>query len=625
MGRRQPEIGLSGKIRGVVAGAAALVCVLAMAGSSGIAQQAHADALDGAVTDQNCYYADAGAGPDASGLCWLDWTYFNIPMLDDMTQASLDAAPTQQFSLSIPGGYTMTYTVKYTPIYDGYPGNGTVAAHATYQLGDTINRGVEPMTLPTWVNSSGATVSTSSKGSAFGASQYTGIAGMPALYAPAPLLGTDDWPIKDKAGNPSSAGGDVLANYAGDPTAVVGLLPATGWTVTLSDITMTDAAGKPVTGWSLTAADAESTNQGESLTFASNSASPWQITNWIPPRYYAGVLPDTTGALFSSINVDACGGPNGWAPQGAGQHTYGNNFTYDAYLTANPDAKWGGVTSGASGSTQWLTCTGVPANIGSLMASTVSPTSLSVTAYEELENGAMGELSGEQAFALAVNTSQVVLTKDVAGRAAPGDQFGLSIADGPGTTLAAATTSGTDDSATTVPAGLTDPGPVTVLAGVPYTLSESDQAGASLSNYSQSWSCSNSTTPWDTGSTYTAFSNPNLPQAAAVNASISGGTLPIGTLPVTQMPDGATGTSEVGTPLTGDSIACTLTNTPLPPQPTGGETPSDPPTPPVSDPSPAANTGGSVITPAASGAVVAGLLILSGLALAVVRFGRKRA
>jgi uncharacterized repeat protein (TIGR01451 family) len=130
---------------------------------------------------------------------------------------------------------------------------------------------------------------------------------------------------------------------------------------------------------------------------------------------------------------------------------------------------------------------------------------------------------GLQAVAFAIVTSKITLTKAVVGRAQPSDSFDLSLTSPEGTLVGSAST-GSANSAST--------GALTVLPrsnGSSYTLSENPTPGSGtrMSDYSESWSCTNATT---TSSTV--------------------------------LPSGSS-TSVLVAPAAGDNITCTVTNTAL--------------------------------------------------------------
>jgi uncharacterized repeat protein (TIGR01451 family) len=131
---------------------------------------------------------------------------------------------------------------------------------------------------------------------------------------------------------------------------------------------------------------------------------------------------------------------------------------------------------------------------------------------------------GLQAVAFAMVTSKLTVGKAVVGRVKPTDSFDLTATSPEGTVIGSAST-GAGNTATT--------GPLTVLPrtnAAVYTLSEAGTAGSGtlMSDYSQSWSCTN----------------------AATDST-------------TPLPSGA-GTSVQVSPAPGDDITCTVTNTQLP-------------------------------------------------------------
>ncbi|WP_246127772.1 DUF11 domain-containing protein [Amycolatopsis rhizosphaerae] len=168
--------------------------------------------------------------------------------------------------------------------------------------------------------------------------------------------------------------------------------------------------------------------------------------------------------------------------------------------------------------TTTVSCTGTgPTQAGDTwgteIVQAVGATTFSQTLYENV---------GREAVAFAIQTSKLTLNKVVSGRVRGSDSFDLSVTSPEGTTVGSATT-GSAATATT--------GTLTVLPranGSSYVLGEAASAGSSLASYSQSWSCTNATT----GSTTTLPSGP--------------------------------GTVKAVSPLPGDDISCTVTNSPLP-------------------------------------------------------------
>jgi uncharacterized repeat protein (TIGR01451 family) len=159
-----------------------------------------------------------------------------------------------------------------------------------------------------------------------------------------------------------------------------------------------------------------------------------------------------------------------------------------------------------------VSCTGaVPTGAyGALLLNADTPTRISASI----------RAAGTEAVAFAIVTSKIELAKTVAGRVRPTDSFDLTARSPEGSTVGTATTGG-GTSATT--------GELTVLPrtlGASYTLSEAATpgSGALLSDYAQSWACTNNGSPIAGGS--------------GASASVS--------------------------PEPGDNIRCTLTNTQLP-------------------------------------------------------------
>ncbi|WP_460581021.1 DUF7507 domain-containing protein [Humibacter ginsengisoli] len=184
-----------------------------------------------------------------------------------------------------------------------------------------------------------------------------------------------------------------------------------------------------------------------------------------------------------------------------------------------PSATYPACTGGLTGvGTTSVICTGGPGGpsgaLGALALQADQPSQITVSTLDP---------AGAEDVAFAFVTSKLTLDKAVNGRISPSDSFDTSITSPDGTTLATATT-GTANTSTT--------GATTVLPSTagPFTLAEQPTTGTStlLSNYTQSWACTNATT----GSS-------------------------------TVLPAGG-GTSATLTPAPGDDITCTLTNTALP-------------------------------------------------------------
>lgn len=269
---------------------------LATAGLLALAPVASANAASPA----SCSFATAGTGTYAKSLCWFDMSAY------DPTVAT--TAGGQSFTASVPGGYTLSYTM-------------TVSGRA-----------IAAAALPTW---SGAYLGNNG--------HYTGVAGKPALYHTANGSGTT--------------------------------------TMTLSNITMTDRNGTVVTGYALVGADAESSDNGESITW-------------------------TSSAPINSLTANASG--NGLGNACAGGFT------------------GVGTTS--------VSCTGQSngTKTGTAILSSTHPSTFSQS---------MGDAtSGRQGVAFGVLISSVQLNKTVASGYS-GDSFGISVANG-STVLGSADTNG---------------------------------------------------------------------------------------------------------------------------------------------------------------------------------------
>lgn len=236
--------------------------------------------------------------------------------MTDYNAAQATSASGQDMAVTIPGGYTLSYTLKLS-------GNS-----------------VQPSALPTW---SGAFLGS--------AGHYSGVAGKPALY------------------QTSASGGTTTA--------------------TASNIALRDRNGALVTGYALVGSDAESTDQGESLTWTSSS-----------PISSLTKTPTDTGL------GNACGG-------------------------------------GFSGvGTTTVTCTG--SSTGKKTGTAI----LAATAPSTFTQKMVG--SGQQAFAFGVLVSKVQLSKAVVNRYS-GDSFAISIADSDSNNIASADTAA-GSSATAGPA-----------------------------------------------------------------------------------------------------------------------------------------------------------------------------
>ncbi len=295
-----------------------------------------------------CGYGSTGA--QAGALCWLDMSGYN--------QSLADGAAGQAMSVSLPGGYTISFTIRTGPFN-----------------GKTYNP-VAPTAFPTWSNAY------------LGNRAYIGTPGKPALYA---------------TGNGGAA------------------------TVTLSGISVKDAAGTTITGgYGFVTADAETTNASESLTFGSNVPLNAISTSTAQYPYCGGGL---TGLGTTTVT---CQGAN-------------NAGTSGAY--------------------------------GALVVQANAPSTISAS----MVNG------GKQGVAFALVVSQIQLTKTVVGRINPTDSFNISVTSPEGTVLGAAST-GTANTATT---GQLTVLPVTGGGAYTLSETATPGTPTVMANYTQSWSCTN--------------------------------------------------------------------------------------------------------------------------------------
>jgi prepilin-type N-terminal cleavage/methylation domain-containing protein len=159
-------------------------------------------------TQAGCGFASAGSGTYASTLCLVDFAALTGNNLLAAEQGCLE------MQVTLPGNDELYFCVGIT----GAP--------------------VAPATLPTYPE---AFLGNTSGGSPF----YTNIPGSPALY-------------QNCEGGNSSCGAD---NYNGDGRTIV----------TFSGITVVNSNNVPATGWEAVSADAETTDNGESISWTSNT------------------------------------------------------------------------------------------------------------------------------------------------------------------------------------------------------------------------------------------------------------------------------------------------------------------------------------------------------------------
>lgn len=206
-------------------------------------------------------------------------------------------------------------------------------------------------------------------------------------------------------------------------------------TITVSGIQLLDPTGNAVGAYSLAVADAETTNQGEQWKWTTNGAG-WAVQDLVDPDSGNG----------------ACRGPA--------------DTTNFAGLTGE--------------GTQTVTCNGSANSWGALVATTGdAPTQ--ITAVNTQVN-----TPGKQAIAIGINTATIKLTKSIPARVAAGDQFAMNVVDGFNTSIGSVTSSGTQK---TVSTGTL----VVPVSWLQYTLSEAASGTTTMSNYTQSWSCTSAT------------------------------------------------------------------------------------------------------------------------------------
>ncbi|WP_240782146.1 CshA/CshB family fibrillar adhesin-related protein [Qipengyuania sediminis] len=372
----------------------------------------------------------------------------------------------------------------------------------------------------------------------------------------------------------AAVGNTAFLGIAGRPILYQG---AAGTNViTISNITLTPPAGGTVTSYMFVGADAESSNEGESLTFQTNGG-PWSVIGTIGP-ISGNAYPGQSGAGTTSFTVTGVPGTVGAYIVGSptptqvtttmvGGGLQGTMFAVRfASITLNTViqgaradptdqftfsiAPQSGGTAYASGSTSG---TGLgPFTAASLPTSAALPLRLT----QAMTSGSVNELTHYRSSLTCSNTTTSsttplpsnVLTDNYAfgslqygdrvsctftqtpfphfrlskaigtgGRQFATDQFRMEIAQG-ATVLATTTTGGTG---TTVTTGVTSQ--VQGVAGTAYTLREIGAGSTSLAQYNAVMACTN------------AFAT-----SSTVLPAVPGSTI---------------------TPQMGDVIACTITNT----------------------------------------------------------------
>ena len=348
-------------------------------------------------------------------------------------------------------------------------------------------------------------------------------------------------------------------------------------TITISNILITPPAGtSAVSVYSFVVADAESSNNGESLTFTTNGGG-WQLLDDVPPiagSTYPTLSPmgtstatvtgvaGTVGAYIlgstspTAVSVQTvAGGLQGvmfavrFASIRLNKEIIGtrinaaDQFQFQVTATTSGAVLANGTTSGSGNgpfaATALSLASGIPLTLAESMApgsvstlaqyrstltcinssgatSTVLPSNVVTTSYN------LGSLQFGDALVCTFRNGahpRVQLSKALGtgGRRFAGDQFTVRIRNG-STVVASATTSGTSGTVTGGNTGL-----VQLVGGTAYTLDELAAGTGNLGNYTATLSCTNSFA----GSTTT------LPTTV-------GGTI---------------------TPQTGDVVTCVITNT----------------------------------------------------------------
>jgi len=350
-------------------------------------------------------------------------------------------------------------------------------------------------------------------------------------------------------------------------------------TVTLSNIRITPPAGVVATSsYAFVAADAESTNQGESLSFTTNGGN-WTVLEQVPPisgsNYpaltnsgstvsEAGAAGTVGGYIFGTTNSPTtisarlvAGGLQGvmfavryaWVSVNEAivstRIAAADQFKYAVTATSGGTQLVSGTTTGAGAgpfSAALVTVSsGYPVSLSESMAPgstspignyvprltctnatpgspTVLPVAVATTSFS------LGTLAyGDAVTCVFTNTAlpRLTLSKALAGsRVFAADQFTLNLASG-GTILATTTTTGTG-----VTLGNAATPTAVTPAAQPYTFTEGPSGSTSLSYYTAAMSCTN------------AFAGSPTVLPAAPGGSV--------------------------TPRAGDNIVCTITNTPKP-------------------------------------------------------------
>lgn len=453
-----------------------------------------------AVTPASAQTCNQATSQGTAPSSWLSYCWLDMSTYSDTT-ARTTAGQTMVFTLT--DGSTLSLNVRVTP-----------TAGAAYSA----------VASPSWT------------GASMGNVAFIGIPGRPVLY--------------------TLAGGTR--------------------TIEIRNITITPPAGAgAATAYSFVVADAESTNESESLTYTTNGGS-WQILDQVPP-ITGGAYPTVSGAGTSTFTVTGATGTVGAFIAGTNSPTTvtvrtvagglegvmfavrfaslrltktiagarvnaADQFTF-RIATSGGTTLSSGTTTG-SGLGSFATAS---ANVASGLQMVVSESmaagsASAITAYQArltCTNGATGSSTslptdaavtsytlpalqfGDSVLCTFTNTPQPHLrvrkALASAGRAYAGDQFTMRIMQG-STVVATSTSTGAGSTVTAGDTGLTQ-----VTAGTAYSLEEQAAGTTDFAQYTPSMSCANA------NSTSTTV----LPSAAP--GSI--------------------------TPVVGDVITCTITNT----------------------------------------------------------------
>ncbi len=220
---------------------------------------------------------------------------------------------------------------------------------------------------------------------------------------------------------------------------------------------------------------------------------------------------DSTGAPVSGYGFVVADAESTDAPEST---TYSSDVPLKEVSTSTAQFPYCGAGLTGVGTTSVTCAGGQAAPDGAIVLQADTPTQISAT----LAGG------GLQAVAFAIVTSKLTITKAVVGRVKSTDSFDLAATSPEGTPIGTASTG---------PANTASTGALTVLPrtnGAAYTLSEAATPGSGtlMTDYAQSWSCTN----------------------AATDST-------------TALPSGS-GSSVQVAPAPGDDITCTVTNTQLP-------------------------------------------------------------